>query len=134
MPALRAVGAIAPAESVPADDALEAAALGEADGIHVIAGRKQRRADHVAGLHFLREVAELPDALDGHAVEFLDVAQQRLGDSLFLLLAKAKLHGIVAVALLRFALQHAVRAGEHDGHRGHHPFRVIDARLAQFLS
>ena len=119
---------------MPGDHALETAALGEADGVHVIARGKQGRADHVAGLHFLREVAKLQDALNGHAVEFLDVAQQRLGDPLFLLVAETKLHGVVAVALLRFALQHAVRAGEHDGHRGDHPFRVINARLAQFLS
>ena len=70
----------------------------------------------------------------GDAVELLDVAQQRLGDALFLLVVKAKLHCVVAVALLCLALQHAVGAGEHDRHRRNDPFRVIDARLAQFLS
>jgi hypothetical protein len=100
----------------------------------IIAGGKERRADHVAGLHFLREVAKLKNALHGHAVELLDMAQQRLGDPLFLLVAETKLHCVIAVALLRLALQHAVRAGEHDRHRGDHPFGVIDARLAQFLS
>ena len=54
---------IAAAERVPADHALKAAAFGDADGIHIIARRKERRADHVAGLHFLREVAEFLDAL-----------------------------------------------------------------------
>ena len=62
------------------------------------------------------------------------MAQQRLGDPLFLLVAKTKLHGVVAVALLRLALEHMVRAGQDDGHRGDHPFGVIDAGLAQLLS
>src|SRR3974377_242709 len=99
MPALRAVGRIAAAERVAGDDALETASFGEADGIHVIARGKKGGTDHIAGFHFLREVAKLLDALNGRAVVFLDMAQQRLGDSLFFLVAKTKLHCVIAVAL-----------------------------------
>jgi len=42
---------------------------------------------------------ELFDALDSHAIEFLDVAQQRFGEALFLLIVKPKLDRVVAVAL-----------------------------------
>src|ERR1035437_6971918 len=134
MPALRAVRRVAAAERMAGDYALEPAPLGEADSVHEIARGKECRADHVARLHFLREVAKLEDALNGHAVKLLDVAQPRLGEPPFLLVAETKLHRVIAVALLRLALKHAVRAGEHNGHRGDHPFRVIDARLAQFLT
>ena len=114
--------------------AFKTTAFGKADGIHIVARREQSRADHVPGFHLFGEVAEFLDAFDGRAVEFLDVAQQRLGEALLFLVVKPKLDGVVAVALLGFALQHAVGAGEHDRHRRDHAFGVIDARLAQFLS
>ena len=82
-------------------------------------GRKQRRADHVAGLDFLGEIAEFADAFYRHAVVFLDVAEQRLGQALLLLVIKAELDGVVAVlAGLRFDLQHAVGSGKHNRDRG----------------
>src|ERR1035437_3039106 len=130
MPALGTMRRVAAPELVAGHDALESAALREADGIDVIARGKQSRPHHVAGFHFLREVAKLLDALNGLALELLDMAQERLRDPLLLLVAETKLHCVIAVALLRFALQHAVWAGEHDGHRGDDPFRVIDACLA----
>ena len=66
---------------------------------------------------------------------FLDVAEQRLGEPLFLLVVEAELHGVVAVlAGLGFDLQDAVGAGEHDRHGNQHPARVIDARAAEFFS
>ena len=115
--------------------AFKAAALGDADGVNEIAGREQRRADDVAGLHFLGEIAEFLDAFHRHAVVFLDVAEQRLGQALFLLVVEAELHGVVAVlAGLRFDLQHAVGAGEHDRHGDDDAAGVIDARVAEFFS
>ena len=112
----------AAAQNVALHDAFKAAALRDADGVHEIAGRKQRRADDVAGFHFLGKIAEFRDAFDRRAVVFFDVAEQRLGHALFLLVVEAELNGIVAVlARLGFDLQHAVGAGEHDGHGNQHP-------------
>ncbi len=103
-------------------DAFKAAAFGGADGIHEIARRKQRGPHNVAGLDVLREIAEFLDAFDGGAVVFLDVAGQRLGQALLLLVVKAELDGVISIlARLRFDLQHAVGAGEHDRHGNHHP-------------
>ncbi len=64
MPALGAVRRVAAAKPVPLHDTFKAPALGHADGIHVIARRKNRRPRPVAGFHFQGEIAELPDAFD----------------------------------------------------------------------
>ena len=50
------------------------------------------------------------------------------------LIIKAELHGVVAVAVLRLALQHAIGTREHDGDMMHRALFVIDARLAKFFS
>ena len=77
---------------------------------------EERGPDDVAGFHFFGEVAKFLDAFDGHAVLFLDVAEQRLGEALFLLVVEAELDGVVAVlARLGLDLQHAVGAAEDDG-------------------
>src|SRR5438093_11733023 len=105
MPAFGAVSGVAPGEVVPLDDAFEAAALGDSDGIHVIAGRKEGRAERVAWLHLFGEIAKLLDAYDGRAIEVLDVAKEGFGDTMLFLLVEAKLHGVVTVGLLRLTLQ-----------------------------
>jgi hypothetical protein len=119
---------------MPLHNALESASLGHADGIHKISGRKQGRAHGVTGFHFLAEVAEFLDAFHWCAVEFLDVAEQRLGEALFLLVVETKLDGRVAIRFVRLALQHAVGAGEHNGHRRDDALGVIHARLAELFS
>ncbi len=135
MPAFGAVRRIATGKTMALHHAFKAAAFGDADGVNEIAGRKQRRADDVAGLHFLGEIAEFADAFHRRAVLFFDVAEQRLRQALFLLVVKAELNGIVAVlARLRFDLQHAVRSGEHDRHGDDVAGRVIDARVSEFFS
>ena len=96
---------------MPLDDALETAALGDANRIHIIAGSKQRCAEHLTGFHFFGEIAKLRDALDRHATELFDVSEQRFGDAMFLLLAKPELDRVVPVALLGFALEHTIGAG-----------------------
>src|SRR5690349_52301 len=100
-----------------ANDTFKATAFGYANSVHIVAWGEEGRADDVAGLHFFGEVAKFLDPLHRHAAEFFDVAEQRFGDSLFLLIVKTELNGIVAVTLLRFALEHAIRPGENNGHR-----------------
>ena len=110
-----------PRKTMALHHAFKTAAFRDANRVHKIAGRKQRRADDVAGLHFLGEIPEFLDAFHRRAVLLLDVAEQRLGEALFLLVVEAELHGVVAVlAGLRFDLQHAVGAGEHDRHGNQH--------------
>ena len=72
--------------------------------------------------------------LTAGAVVFLEVAEQRLGDALFLLVVEAELDGVVAVGSCRFDLEDAVGAGEddRDGHKD--ALGVIDAGLAEFFS
>src|ERR1041385_126924 len=97
MPAFRAVGAVTAGKMVALDDALEPLALRHADGINEIADGKNIRTDNVARLHVEGEVAELADALDRRAVEFLDVTEDGFGEALFLLIVETELHGLVAV-------------------------------------
>ena len=107
---------------MPLHDAFKTAALGDADGVHEIADGEQRRADDIAGLHFLGEIPEFPDAFDGHAVLFFDVAEHRLGDALFLLIVEPELDGVVTVlAGLGLDLEDAVGAGEDYRDRGQMP-------------
>ena len=62
------------------------------------------------------------------------MAEQRLGDALFLLVVEAELHGVVAVGSDRFGLEDAVGAGQDDRDRHQHAASVIDAGLAEFFS
>ena len=63
------------------------------------------------------------------------MAEQRLGETLFLLIVETELNGIVAVlAGLGFDLKHAVGTGEHDRDRGDDAAQIIDARAAEFFS
>src|SRR5439155_18918308 len=121
-------------KSMPLDHTFEAATFGYADRIHVVPRSEKRGANHISGFDLFREIAELPDAFHGRAIEFLDVTQQRFGDALLFLVVEAELHGIVSVALLRFALQNAIGTREHDRDGANHAFGVIDPRLAQFFS
>jgi hypothetical protein len=122
-------------KTVAFHDPFKAAALGDADGIHKIAGREQRRANDVARLHFLREIAEFPDAFDCRAIVFLDVPEQRLRHALFFLVVESELNGVVTVlAGLGFHLQDAVWPGEHDGDGHQHPARVVNTGAAEFFS
>ena len=134
VPAFGAVGRIAPAKRVPADHAFKPAALGHADGVHVIAGGKEIGAQNIAGFDFLAEIAEFADAFDGDPVEFLDVTEQGFGHAVFFLVVKPELNGVVAVTLLSLALEDAIGAGEDDGDGGNDAFGIIDPGLAQFLS
>src|SRR5581483_1905038 len=133
-PALRAVRSIAAAKVVPLHDALEPATLGDADGIHIVALRKNRRAHHVARLHRQRKVTELADAFHRRAVVLLDMAEQWLGHALLLLIIETKLDRVITVGLLGFALQHPVGTDKDDGDVIQHALVIIDAGLTQFFS
>jgi len=50
------------------------------------------------------------------------------------LIIKPELNGGVAVALLGFALEHAIGASEHNGDRSDNALSVVNAGLAQFFS
>jgi len=117
-----------------ADDTFETAAFGDPDGVDIVAGSEDRRAEDVARLHFFGEVAEFPDALYRDTILFFDMAEQRFGDAMLLLIVETELNGIIAVALLGFALQNTVGTGQHDRDGGHDTFSVINAGLAQFFS
>src|SRR6266481_5545789 len=106
------------------DHAFKPAAFGDADRINIIAGRKKRGPNDLAGLHFLAEIAEFTNAFYGHAVEFLDMTEQSFGEALLFLIVKAELNGIISVTLLCFALKHAIRAGENDGDRRNNAFGI----------
>src|SRR6185503_9665441 len=135
LPAFRSVRRVTAAKIPALHDAFKAASLGHADGVHKVAHLEQRRADNVARLHFLGEVAELFDFFDRSGAKLFEVAEQRLGHTLFLLVNEAKLHGVVAVlARLNLDLNNAVRPGQHDGHRDGSASRIIHASMAQFLS
>src|SRR5436305_788990 len=95
MPALGAVGGVATAKCMPADYTFETTTFGDADSIYIIAGSKQSRPENVSRLHLFREVAELPNAFDRRAAEFLNVPEQRFGHALLFLIVKTELNGIV---------------------------------------
>ncbi len=84
------------------DDALEAAALSDADRIHEIANCKQRGADNITGFNILGEIAELANAFDRDSIEFFEMTEHRLGETLLFLVVKAKLDGFVSVGLNAF--------------------------------
>ena len=134
MPAFRTVSGITAGEMMALDDALKAAALGDANGIDIIPRRKKRSADLLAGFDFFGEITKFLDPFDGDAIEFFDMAEQWLGEAVLFLIIKPELNRVVAVSLLGFALEHAVGAGQHNGDRGGNAIRVIDAGMAQFLS
>jgi len=135
VPAFGTVGGITAGKLVPPDDAFKTAALGGADGVHIVTDRENGGSDDIAGLHVFGKVAEFLDAFDGHALLFFDVAEQGLGETLFFLVIKAELDGIISIlARLRLHLKHAVGAGLHDGHGDQHTLRVIDAGATEFFS
>src|SRR5690242_16005911 len=119
---------------MPTDNTFKAATFRDANGVHVIARREESRADDIAGLHFFREVTEFLDAFHRNPAELFDVTEQWRGEALLFLVVETELDGIVAVTLLRLALQYAVGAGENDGHGRDDALRIIHARLAQFFS
>ena len=134
MPPFGAVGRITTAKPVAADDTFEAAALGHADGIHIVARSKEGRTNGFAGFDFLREVAEFFDPFHRNAVLLFDMAEQRFGHPMLFLVIEPELDSVVAVTLLGFALEHPIGAGEHDGYRCDIAVGVIDARLAELFS
>ena len=134
MPAFRTVSGITAGEMMALDDALKAAPLGDANGIDIIAGSKKRRANLLARFHFFGEITKFLDAFHGDAVEFFDMAKQRLGETVLFLIIKPELNGVVAVGLLGLALKHAVGAGEHNGDRSDNALSVVNAGLAQLFS
>ena len=116
-------------------NAFKTASLCDPNGVHVIPRGEQRRTDNVTGFDFLGKLAEFADPFDGGAVEFLDMAEQRLGHALILLVIEPELDRVVAVfAGLRLDLQHAVRSGKHHRDRYQNALGVIDARVTEFLS
>ena len=119
---------------MPADNAFKAATLSQPDRIHVVAWSEKGRPNHIPRFDLFREIAEFFDAFDGSAAEFFDMTHQRLRHPLLFLIVEAELHGIISVALLRFALQNAVGTGKHDCDGANHAFGVINPRLAQFFS
>src|SRR5690242_9210506 len=135
LPALRTVRLVTTAEAMTFHHTFKAAPFGRADGVNIVAGGKQIRANGFTGFDFLGEVAEFADALHGLAAVFLDVSEQRLGQALFLLVVETELDGIVTVlARLRFDLHHAVGTGENDRNGDQHTLRVIDAGVTEFFS
>src|ERR1035437_926266 len=107
-------------------DALKAAAFRDANRVDKIANGEQRRPDDVAGFHFLGEIPEFPDAFHRRTILLFDVAEQRLGETLFLLVVATELTGIVALlAALGLDLKHAVGTGEHDRDRSYNTARII---------
>src|ERR1044071_7383594 len=129
MPTLGPVCGIAATECMPPYNTFEAAAFGNPNRIHVIARSKECRAHHIPGFYFLGKIAKFRYAFDRHPVEFLDVAQQGFCDPMLLLIVKPQLDAVVTVALLSFALQHAIGSGEHYRYRRDKPLGVIDAGL-----
>src|SRR5205814_9622171 len=95
MPTLCSMRRVAAGEMMSFDHALKATAFGDADGINVIPWRKERRAQHVAWLHFFGEIAKLADAFDRHTAEFFDVAEHSLRKPMLFLVVKPQLHGII---------------------------------------
>ncbi len=116
------------------DNPFKAASLGNSNRVDEIALGKEGSADHVAGFHIPGKVAELFDALDGRGVVLLEVAQHRLGEPLFFLVFKPKLHRFVAIGFDGLALDDPVGSREHHGHGHDHPLLAINAGVAQFFS
>jgi len=68
--------------------------------------RAQKRWRRYRRLHVLEKSPEFADAFHRHAVLFPDVAEQRLRQTLFLLVVKTELDGVVtSLPGLRFDLQ-----------------------------
>src|SRR5262245_57668519 len=133
MPSLRTVRRITPAEMVSLDHAFKAPAFRHADRINVIPRGEKRRAEYVSWFHFFGEIPKFANAFHSRAIEFLDVAEHWLGDTILFLVVEAELYGAVTVRFLRLALHDAIRSGENDGHRGDDTLRVINTRLAKFF-
>src|SRR4051812_33601332 len=134
MPSLGAVRHITAAKAMPLYDAFETTPLGNANCIHKVALGKKSRPDNVTGLYFPCKVAEFFDPLHGDGVVLLDMAQKRFGHPAFLLVLKSELDRFIAVSFHGFALDNAIRPGEHDCDRYQDPLVIIDAGLAKFFS
>src|SRR5262249_44005498 len=100
MPSLSSVSGISTAEAVTSYHTLEASPFSNSNGVDIISRRKKGSPDDVTRFDFLRKVAEFLDTFDGDAVEFLDMAEQRFGKALLLLVVQTQLHSVVAIALL----------------------------------
>jgi len=72
-------------------------AFGKADGVHIIARGEECSGQprRPASLSF-EKFRNSRMLLTGRPLNFLDVAQQRLGDPLLLLVAKTKLHRVIS--------------------------------------
>src|SRR5262249_54935218 len=108
MPPFGAVRRVAAAKRVTANHAFEPAAFGDTNGIYIIPGSKQSRAEHVARLDLFRKIAEFANAFDRRAAELFDMAQQGFRHPLLFLVVESELDGVVSIRLLGLALQHAI--------------------------
>jgi hypothetical protein len=148
MPTLGTVRHIATAETPAADDTFKTTALRDANAIHVLADIEDIHVQKIARLHFLGEVTELLDLLDGRQLELTTVftlavrlhsmlghmAENRLRQTTNLLVAKRELNSAVAVGFLILHLENPVGPSQNHRHRCRHSIRVINARVAQFKS
>ena len=134
LPTFGAVRLITTTEMMALYHAFKTTALGDADGVDEIAHGEEVCIDRFARLDLFREVAELLHLFVGGGAELLEMAEQRLGDAMFLLLVQAELDRVIAIALLRLHLKNTIGADMHNGHGSAHPTRIIDTSLTQLFS
>src|ERR1043166_5688550 len=74
MPAFGAVRRVTATETMALHHSFKPAALGDPNGVDEIGFGKNVRSQHIARLHFAREIAKLFDPLDRRRVELLQVS------------------------------------------------------------
>src|SRR5580765_455094 len=132
----RAVRRRAGGEPVALDHAREAAALGRAEDVDVLALLEYRRhveclAERVGGHIAEAELAQVP----GHRqVALLELPQHRLRVPAFLVRAESQLQRAVAVALAGADVRDGARSRLDHGHRDDVALLVEELRHAELLS
>src|SRR6185369_3813125 len=117
VPTFRAVRHITATKVMPFHDTFKTPPFGDPNRVNEIAIGKNIYVEQIAGFNGDGKIAELAQQLDRRGVVFLDMSEQWLSQTLFLLVTEAKLHRLIPIRLEGLALDNAIRAGQHHGDR-----------------
>jgi hypothetical protein len=133
MPSFRAVRHITAAKVMPFHDTFKTPPFGDPNRVNEIAIGKNVYVEQIAGFNGDGEIAELAQQLDRRSVVFLDMSEQWLSQTLFLLVTEAKLHRLISIRLEGLALDNAIRASQHHGDRHNIALCVVERVCPSFF-
>ena len=106
-------------ELVTTHGTLETFAFGDTDHVDPLTGGEELSARVLGRKRLAFGETELLHPLLGSGSVLLEVAKERLGNALFLLVVVTNLNGVVAIAFDGLRLENGVAANFDDGHRNH---------------